>query len=229
MPIGNSEDDYQAVTNCSPKTILFSDRDGLFHLVYAGTMWPPAHPVLKRFFEALTMLRDKNSEVIQRLRVHFIGTGKSPIYPEGQIRPYIEQFGLAAWVDEHPARIGYLDVLYHLMHSSAVLVIGSTAPHYTPSKIYQAVQSKRPVFAILHEQSSAVEVLRETQAGCVVTITEETLPTPEELASTLAEFVRDPQYDAGLVRWNALELYSARESARSLASAVEFALQRETA
>src|SRR5262249_18566057 len=85
MPIGNSEDDYQAVANGSPKTVLFSDRDGLFHLVYAGTMWPPAHPVVKRFFEALTVLRDKNPEVIQRLRVHFIGTGKTPACPEGQL------------------------------------------------------------------------------------------------------------------------------------------------
>jgi hypothetical protein len=229
MPIGNSEDDYRAVTNDSPKAALFSDRDGLFHVVYAGAMLPQAHSVVKRFFEALTMLRDKKPEVIQRLRVHFIGTGKSPICPEGQIRPYIERFGLGAWVDEQPIRIGYLDVLYHLMHSSAVLVIGSTAPHYTPSKIYQAVQSKRPVFAILHEQSSAVAVLRETQAGRVVTITEESLPTPEQLAATLAEFVRDPHYDAGLVRWSALEQYSARESTRSLASAVEFALQREAA
>ena len=193
-------------------------------------MWPPALPVLNRLFEALTVLRDSKSEVMQRLRVHFIGTGKSAMRPEGQIKHYIARFGVANLVDEHPTRIGYLDVLYHLTHSSAVLVIGSTAPHYSPSKIYQAIQSRRPVFAILHERSSAVGVLRETQAGCAVTISEHSLPTPEQLASVLAGFVSEPRYDAQSVRWSALEAYSARESARSLANAVELALrQREAA
>src|SRR5262249_42264208 len=212
----------------SPKTNLFSTRDGLFHLVYAGTMWGPAHPVLKRFIEALAVLREKDPKVMQRLRVHFIGTGKSPTCPKGQVEPYIERLGVGPWVDERPERIGYLDVLYHLLQSSAILVIGSTAPHYSPSKIYQAVQAKRPVFAILHEQSSAVAILQKTQAGCVVRITENSLPTAEELASRLAEFVRDPKYDPNLVRWSALEAYSAREVARSLAGAVELALQRWT-
>lgn len=227
-PIGNSEEDYEFVTNHSPKTALFSSCDGLFHLVYAGTMWPPALPVLKRFFEALAVLREKDPKLMQRLRVHFIGTGKSPICSKGQIEPYVEQYKLGPWVDEHPKRIGYLDVLYHLLQSSAILVIGSTASHYTPSKIYQAVQAKRPTFAVLHEQSSAVSLLREARAGCVVGITEDALPTPEELGCRLAEFVRDPQYDPNMVRWSALEAHSARESARSLACAVELALQRWT-
>jgi hypothetical protein len=227
-PIGNSEEDYEPVANHSPKDVLFSNRDGLFHLVYAGTMWGPAHPVLKRFLEALSVLREKDSKVMQQLRVHFIGTGKSAQCPQGQIEPYIEQFKIEPWVAEHPKRIGYLDVLYHLLQSSAILVIGSTAPHYSPSKIYQAMQAKRPIFAILHEQSSAVAMLEETQAGCVVKITGNALPTPEQLACRLAEFVRDPQYNPNLVRWSALEAHSARESARSLAGAVELALQRWT-
>src|SRR5262249_41621719 len=114
----------------------------------------------------------------------------------------------------------------HLLQASAVLIIGSTAPHYSPSKIYQAVHAQRPVFAILHEQSSAISILQETKAGSVVKITENSLPTPQELASRLAEFVKDPQYDRNAVRWSALEGYSAREGARSLAVAVELALQR---
>src|SRR5262249_20969147 len=101
-PIGNSEEDYESITNHSPKTNLFSTRDGLFHLVYAGTMWGPAHPVLKRFIEALAVLREKDPKVMQRLRVHFIGTGKSPTCPKGQVEPYIERLGVGPWVDERP-------------------------------------------------------------------------------------------------------------------------------
>ena len=38
-----------------------------------------------------------------------------------------------------------------------MLVLGSTEPHYTPSKVFQAMLSRRPVFAMLHRDSTAVE------------------------------------------------------------------------
>ena len=56
------------------------------------------------------------------------------------------------WSSEHPHRIGYVDTLNHLMQSDAVLVLGSTEPHYTPSKVFQAMLSQRPVFAMLHAE-----------------------------------------------------------------------------
>ena len=76
------------------------------------------------------------------------------------------QFGL--WqtvVFEYPNRIPYLDVLIHLDAADAVFILGSTEPHYTPSKAYQAVLSKKPIIAVLHEQSTVVNILRETNAG----------------------------------------------------------------
>src|SRR3954451_21396908 len=108
-------------------------------------MWPKAHPVLERLLEALSILYRTDPKTMERLRVHFIGTGKSINNPEGQIRPGVERFGLARWVNEFPHRIGYVDVLSHLAHASAILIIGSTEAHYTPSKIYQSVQAKRPI------------------------------------------------------------------------------------
>ncbi len=118
--------------------------------------------------------------------------------------PQLQRFGLERWVDEHPNRIGYVDVLNHLIHASAILVVGSTEAHYTPSKIYQAVQAKRPIFALLHEQSTAVNVLRESRAGQAVTFTDDRLPAPGMLAEALAAFIRDPQYSADEVRWERL-------------------------
>ena len=164
---------------------------------------------------------------MERLRVHFVGTGKSPNDPNGyNILPYVRRFGLELWVDETPQRIGYVDVLTHLSEASAILIIGSTERHYSPSKIYQAVQARRPIFALLHEQSTAVDVLRNSQAGRVVTLTETQLPAAEELASALAGFIRDPKYSANEVRWNVFEAYSARNSARMLANALELAVEQ---
>ena len=182
-------------------------------------------PCWKGLLEALAVLRDNDPEIMERLRIHFVGTGTSPNDPRGHnIQPQLQRFGLERWVDEHPNRIGYVDVLNHLAHASAILIVGSTEAHYTPSKVYQAVQAKRPVFALLHEQSTAVSVLRESRAGQAVTFTDDRLPAPVMLAQALAAFIRDPQYSADEVRWGAFEAYSARNSARMLASAVESAL-----
>jgi hypothetical protein len=225
MPIGNSETDYELTRKAAIGTLLFCPDDGLFHLVYAGTMWPTAYVVLERFLEALTIMRDSQPELMSRLRVHFIGTGKSPNQPDGQISPHLERLGLRQWVEEHPRRIGYLDVLKHLTWSSAILILGSTEAHYTPSKIFQSVQAKRPIFALLHRQSTAVSILQESRAGTAVTFSEHALPDRTELATVLAAFINDPQYCANEVKWDAFNAYSARNSARLLVSALDKALE----
>ncbi len=226
MPIGNSEDDYRHLRETLRKTFLFPEHDGLFHMVYAGAMLPMAYTVLERLLEGLAGLRNRDPEVLERLRIHFVGTGRSANDRTGyNIRPHVQRFGLERWVDEHPSRISYMDVLNHLTHASAILILGSTESHYTPSKIYQSVQAKRPIFAILHEQSTAVNVLRESRAGRTVTFADDTLPEASELATELAAFIRNPQYSAEAVRWDTFEAYSARNSARLLAAAVDSALE----
>lgn len=224
MPLGNSDIDFQSLP--TPRvTFLFQNNDGLFHLIYAGAMLPRAYTVLVRFLEALATIRDQNPRLIERVRVHFVGTGKAPNDPNGyNVMPYVRRLGLEAWVDETPQRIGYVDVLTHLCEASAILVIGSTESHYSPSKIYQAVQAKRPIFALLHEQSTAVNVLRNSQAGTVVTFTTDQLPGVQDLASSLMSFVRDPQYSVDAVKWDSFDTYSAQNSARLLAGAMDRAL-----
>jgi hypothetical protein len=226
MPIGNSEKDFELLKESSREKILFRNDDGLFHMIYAGAMLPNAYEVLDRFLESLAFLRDNSPETIDRLRVHFVGTGKSPNNIKGyNVRPRVQRLGLTQWVDEHPSRISYIDVLHHLVEASAILVVGSTEPHYSPSKIYQAVQAKRPIFALLHEDSTAVSVLRDSRAGTVVTLTKGHLPETGELAANLALFIADPKYSSNFVNWSAFEGYSARNSARVLATAMDEALE----
>lgn len=225
MPYGNSVADY-CLIGSKRETFLFPSNDGLFHVIYAGAMLPKAYTVLERFLESLVALRERSPEIIERLRIHFVGTGKSPNDPQGyNIRPYVQRLELDRWVDEHPNRIGYVDVLNHCAHASAILVIGSTEAHYTPSKVYQAVQAKRPIFALLHEESTAVRILRECRVGTTVTFSSNRLPEIQELAASLARFLENPEYSADLVQWDCFEKYSARASAQILANAVESALE----
>ena len=100
----------------------------------------------------------------------FRSTGKSTFDPNGyNVKSLAEKYGL--WqknVFEYPTRIPYLDVLTHLETADAVFILGSTEPHYTPSKTYQGVLSKKPIFAVLHSVSSAVNIIRESGAGIVL-------------------------------------------------------------
>ena len=114
---------------------------------------------------------------------------------------------------EHPDRIPYLDVLSQLDTADAVFILGSTEPHYTPSKVYQAVLSGKPILAVLHEASTAVLVLRESRAGIVVTMKgEEDLDTlSARFLEGLKEFMLFKQtFDPSKINRAAFEQYSAK-------------------
>ena len=165
-----------------------------------------------------------------RLKVHFVGTGSSPDDPRGhQVRPRAQQTGVDDMVDEHPQRIGYVDALNHLTRSDAVLVLGSTEAHYTPSKVFQAMLSRRPVFAMLHKDSTAVDMIRSMRAGSVVTLTATALPGAGEVAGALRALMADTSHDADTVDRTAFDAYSARGSTRALAAALDLACERAEA
>jgi hypothetical protein len=227
MPYGNSTRDFEIVTRKARKPRLFDPEDGRFHFVYAGAMLPKAYLVLDSLFAALGIIKTDQSNIFSRLRFHFIGTGKSPSDPEGyNIFPRSEQVGVSEIITEHPQRMGYVDTLTHLAKASAILILGSTEPHYSPSKIYQSVDARRPIFALLHGSSSAVAVLRESNSGFVVTLNEMQLPEPTVLAVQLVAFVVNNDYNAEKVDWLRFGAYSAKESARKFAVALDNASER---
>jgi len=225
-PYGFSARDFAAPSVAQKSPTMFDPGDGRLHIVYAGALLPKAASVLERLLEGLAALAARNPLLAGRMRLHFIGTGKSPNDPAGyNVRPVAERLGLASLVVEHPHRMGYLDVLAHLTKAHAALIVGSTEPHYTPSKVYQSVQSRRPILALLHERSTAVDVLRLSGAGLVVTLSESRLPQVEHVAEAL-ERIATVAYDADEVDWVAFEAFSARESAKVVAAAMTEAVER---
>ena len=132
---------------------------------------------------------------------------------------------MAELIRERPERIPYLDVLTHLHASDGVLVIGSTRAHYTPSKVFQAIASGRPVFALLHCESTAVSALHGAGAGEVVAFEGKSGPDSERVERALVTYlqgVRARRYQCDPA---ALDAVSARESARALAEAMNGALE----
>jgi hypothetical protein len=226
MPYGFSALDLAALAVASRGPTVFDPGDGCFHLVFAGALLPKARGVLERLLSGVACLRGRGGAAAHRLRLHFVGTGRSPNDPRGHnVVPLARRLGVAEAVTEYPRRMAYLDVLANLVHASGVLIVGSTEPHYTPSKVYQAVQSRRPVLALLHEASSAVEVLERSRAGRVIRLGEGMLPEPDQIADALESFMK-AHYDPLAVDWSAFEAYSARESAHRMAAALDQALER---
>src|SRR5882757_6321075 len=171
MPIGGSERDFEIICRASPPPFLYNPDDGLFHLIYAGALLPAGITIVEAFLKGLALLRATAPATAARLRVHFVGTGRSPNDALGhQVLPLARKAGVEDLVTEHPHRIGYVDSLNHLMRANAVLVLGSTERHYTPSKLFLAVLSRRPVLAVLHEASTAVDMLAAARAGRTIVL-----------------------------------------------------------
>jgi hypothetical protein len=225
MPMGGSAKDFDYVRANPRPTFLFNRDDGLFHLIYAGALLPAGVSVLRAFLQGVGRLAADSPATAQRLRLHFVGTGRSPDDPQGhQVLPIARELSVDHLVEEHPQRIGYVDTLNHLVSANGVLVLGSTERHYTPSKLFQAVLSGRPVFAMLHEASTAVSMLRSAHAGQALAFGDGELPQPAQIATELGRLLDRANDERGAVDWSVFDAYSARNSARLLAEALDRAV-----
>jgi hypothetical protein len=222
MPYGGEKDDHRAVASLGAEPYLFRNNDGTFHFVYAGALLPKATGPLDRMLQSIA----DHPEAFDDVSFHFIGTGTSPDDPEGyRVRPRAEEYGLwKSVIYEHPPRIPYLDALVHQEEADGVFVLGSTEPHYTPSKVYQGVLAEKPIFAVLHEESSACDVVRRTGAGRVLDFRGGTdLDAIEErFAEELAAFRGfATEFDPVQVDRSTFEQYSARSVTKKLSGALD--------
>ncbi|HRD59258.1 MAG TPA: hypothetical protein PK504_14515, partial [Ferruginibacter sp.] len=165
MPYGAEANDHSIVSQLQNIHYLFT-KNNKIQLVYAGAMLPKAYAALRAIFAAIR----QQLSLFQNIEFHFIGTGSRVDDDKSfNIKPHAEEFGL--WqqvVFEYPKRIPYLEVLAHLNIADGIFILGSTEPHYTPSKTYQGVLSKKPLLAVLHAKSTAVEVIQKSGAGILL-------------------------------------------------------------
>jgi len=209
MPYGGEKLDHEKLHELNTKPYLFQKNNKL-QIVYAGAMLPKAYAPLEAIFQSIK----NNISAFSDVEFHFIGTGSLANDENSfNIKPLAEKYGLwKSIVFEYPKRIPYLDVLVHLNITDGIFILGSTEPHYTPSKSFQAVLSKKPLLAVLHEASTAVTVIRQSKAGNVLGFNGE-----KEIALISQQFVsffmewRDSlqEYDASMVDFDAFQKYSA--------------------
>lgn len=218
MPYGGEAADHNAIAALDKKAYLYN-KNARIKLVYAGAMLPKAYGPLEMIFKSIHAQKNYFSNI----EFYFIGTGKSTTDDNGfNIKPLAQKYGL--WqtvVFEYPKRIPYLDVLVHLDAADGIFILGSTEPHYTPSKVYQAVLARKPILAVLHEQSSAVEVLKQSGAGKVLTFDGENgLEYIEQNFTEIAKGYLNwlKIFDTSAIDMQIFDEYSAKNVTRQLVS-----------
>ncbi|HLP36086.1 hypothetical protein [Lacibacter sp.] len=217
MPYGGEANDHNGLQKLNLHPYLFQANNKL-QFVYAGAMLPKAYAPLEEIFKAIA----SNKTSFEQVEFHFIGTGKTPNDETGyNIKQLAEKYNLwESVVFEYPKRIPYLDVLVHLAAADAVFILGSTEPHYTPSKSYQAVLSGKPILAVLHEESTAVKVLEESNTGIVLSFAGEAelqkiYKNWMDVFNRFSKYAN--QFNSSSVKKEAFEQYSAKAVTNQLA------------
>ncbi len=200
IELKNIEYPWQEIKNCKP-------------LVYAGAFLPKSHLFVQQLFSAIAELKQKNNWD-KDIHLFFVGTGN---YAGKSIQDYAKEYKIDSFVHEINKRFPFLQILNFLAKSFGVMIIGSTEKHYTASKTFQSLLSGRPVFAIFHRESSAVEVMKNACADKYLVAWHKEMDNENlhlQIKNTLEDFMH--QKKQWQPKLSALDKYSARESAKAL-------------
>lgn len=212
MPYGFDANDYHAKP--SNDKLLWADDGEIIPYIYAGAFLPNAHYFISELFKIINRMK-KSGTLHPQIRFYFVGTGNTNLK---SIMDYALEYEIEDIVIEKKERIPYLEVLNNLSNATGILAIGSTEMHYTASKIFQSILSRRPVFAVFHHQSTVIDILRETNGSNYL------VKYLEDEAETDFESRLEKVFTSFLILRNGwspvyekLDKYSARSSAASLA------------
>ena len=178
-----------ASANTSHFQPLF-DKENI-NIVYIGRGGADMHKAIIPVFKAIKQGLDTQPELFTRLRLYFIGTSYAPT-GKGipTIKPLANECGVNDTVIELTDRISYYHALTALQQANALFIPGSDAAHYTASKIYPYLLTQKPLFAIFHEQSSVVDVLKNcTTNANVFSFKNNQSVNPENVLSVLNQWV----------------------------------------
>jgi glycosyltransferase involved in cell wall biosynthesis len=226
IPLGFDAADFAPVDGRRGGVAAWAPHDGLVHLCYVGTLLPTGIETLRLLLRALDRARREDPNAL-RLRLHFIGTSNQSESTTHRVRPVAAACGVADVVSEIPGRVDYLDALAVLTHASGILLLGSSEPHYTASKLYPALLAKRPLLALFHEASSVVSILRAVGGEPTVRIATygDTRSADDDVVAAVACHLRcvaaDPTYHGSDVSLDKVARYSAAALARRLGALLD--------
>jgi hypothetical protein len=221
IPIGWDPADVDAVANRRAHPALIPS-DGRVNICYTGTLLPLGIGTLRAVLAGTRALLERDPRLADRLRFYFFGTSNQTTDTTPRVLPHARELGVEHLVREQPARLDYLDALDALRQADALLLLGSSERHYTPSKVFPALLASRPLMAVYHQESTVVPMLRAAApAPALHLITFDDRRPVETLVGCVADALRALVRAHGSpvsIDRNALEPWSARALAGRLAA-----------
>ena len=152
---------------------LMWDRFALdaINIVYVGRGGKDLQQAMEIVFSGFAELLGQQGQSSKAGRIHFSFLGTS-YAPNGQgvqtIKPVAHKYGVGGYVTEQTDRLGYFEALAALASADILLVPDSEDKHYTASKLYPYILSRKPLIAVAHENSPMVPLLTSLNAGEMV-------------------------------------------------------------
>lgn len=192
LPFPASQLDFCQLTDVSDCEFPFDPHDGFIHWVSIGRGGADLHQALRGLFAAISNHAPDNLR--KNMKLHFIGTSYAPSGKGVKtIAPLAAQYGLEDIVNETTDRIPFSTTLAVLRQAHALLVIGSNDASYTASKLYPYLLARRPLLAIVRQESSVASVIETCAGGYLVTFNRGT--SELELASRIgSSWLADGQH-----------------------------------
>jgi len=220
IPYGAEAADFDYLRSNPRPQSAFDPHDGSFHISYVGACIPAMHETVRALFQAISLGLRESPELFSRIRLHFIGTsyaanGNAP----KDVQRLAREANIGEYVEEQPARVTYLESLQLMLDSHALLLLGSNEKHYTASKAFPCILAKRPLLAIFHEASSVIEIMEQTQAGELVTYSDQNGPARqvENIKLALERLLRN-EHGSTHLNIDALQQYSTSAMSARLAA-----------
>jgi glycosyltransferase involved in cell wall biosynthesis len=220
IPYGAEPADFDYLRANPRPNRFFQKNDGMAHLCSIGRGGADLIPATAALFRAIQTGVKNSPDLYTRLRIHFIGTSYAPGGASCDIRILADRFGLGDIVQESSKRVAFLDAIQLLVDSDALLAIGSEQAHYTASKIFPYILAKKPIFAIFHEESSVLGILRESGAGIGIAFSADRPADAciTEIEGRLTSWLQTPGNYAPETRSEAVAKYTAEAMTKRLAA-----------
>ena len=205
IKLDNPEYPWKNIPGCKP-------------VVYGGAFLPNCGYFTEILFNIIRNLK-KQGALPEGLHFFFIGTGH---YKHKSVMDYAKENQIEDMVTEIRNRYPFLQILNIISAAYRILVLGTTEKHYTASKIFQSILSKKPLMAIFHQESTVNNILNETKTGRFLikyNPDKDENEFKKEIEKKFTELIKEdivwqPDYKV-------LDKYSAREGAKILAEKME--------
>jgi glycosyltransferase involved in cell wall biosynthesis len=176
IPNGYDKDDFKDLSTAVPENEKFT-------MTYTGLLYGQRKP--DTLFEAVKRLISEKVIDSQKVRIKLIGN-----YKAGYMNELVESFGLKAVVEIYPY-MKHNECIKHLVTSDALLHIegnGRGSEAFYSGKIFEYMNTGRPVLAIIPGKGVAAQLIHDTEIG-LVSDSDDILQTMENIKMLYSNWI----------------------------------------